>query len=97
MQRLQGKVIVVAGGGGIGGGLARRYAAEGASVVGPWVQEQGVEYPILIGDESLAREFGALGFPTLVIVAPDGTIQSSHVGLVEAAELEDLVGRARAS
>jgi NAD(P)-dependent dehydrogenase (short-subunit alcohol dehydrogenase family) len=31
--RLKGKVIVVAGGGGIGGGLARRYAAEGASVV----------------------------------------------------------------
>lgn len=33
MQRLSGKVIIVAGGGGIGGGLARRYAAEGASVV----------------------------------------------------------------
>lgn len=33
MQRLKGKVIIVAGGGGIGGGLARRYAAEGASVV----------------------------------------------------------------
>ena len=71
--------------------------AEGASVVGPWVEEQGVEYPILLGDESLARAFGALGFPTLVIVAPDGSIVSSHVGLMEAAELEDLVGRARAS
>jgi NAD(P)-dependent dehydrogenase (short-subunit alcohol dehydrogenase family) len=33
MQRLNGKVIVVAGGGGIGGGLARRYATEGAAVV----------------------------------------------------------------
>lgn len=33
MKRLQGKVIVVAGGGGIGGGLARRYAGEGAAVV----------------------------------------------------------------
>ena len=33
MQRLQGKVILVAGAGGIGGGLARRYAAEGAHVV----------------------------------------------------------------
>lgn len=31
--RLDGKVIVVAGAGGIGDGLARRYAAEGASVV----------------------------------------------------------------
>jgi NAD(P)-dependent dehydrogenase (short-subunit alcohol dehydrogenase family) len=32
-DRLTGKVIVVAGAGGIGDGLARRYAAEGASVV----------------------------------------------------------------
>ncbi len=31
--RLEGKVIVVAGAGGIGDGLARRYAAEGAAVV----------------------------------------------------------------
>lgn len=33
MQRLAGKTLLVAGGGGIGGGLARRFAAEGANVV----------------------------------------------------------------
>ena len=33
MNRLEGKVILVAGAGGIGGGLAGRYAAEGAQVV----------------------------------------------------------------
>lgn len=33
MRRLEGKTILVAGGGGIGGGLARRFAAEGANVV----------------------------------------------------------------
>jgi NAD(P)-dependent dehydrogenase (short-subunit alcohol dehydrogenase family) len=33
MKRLQGKTILVAGGGGIGEGLARRFAAEGANVV----------------------------------------------------------------
>ena len=33
MRRLEGKVIVVAGAGGIGNELARRYAAEGASVL----------------------------------------------------------------
>jgi thiol-disulfide isomerase/thioredoxin len=71
--------------------------AEGAAVVGPWVEEQGVEYPIVIGDEGLARTFGALGFPTLVILAPDGSIESSHVGLIEARELEGLVARASSS
>lgn len=33
MQRLTNKTIIVAGGGGIGGGLTRRFAAEGANVV----------------------------------------------------------------
>lgn len=33
MRRLEGKTILVAGGGGIGGGLARRFAQEGAHVV----------------------------------------------------------------
>lgn len=51
--RLKGKVIVLAGAGGIGGGLARRYAAEGAAV--------------LVGDidgdaaRTLAGEVGGLG------------------------------------
>jgi NAD(P)-dependent dehydrogenase (short-subunit alcohol dehydrogenase family) len=33
MRRLEGKTILVVGGGAIGGGLARRFAAEGANVV----------------------------------------------------------------
>jgi peroxiredoxin len=64
---------------------------EGAEVVGPWVKEQGVEYKILIGDEGLAAEYGALGFPTLVVVRPDGTLESMHVGLIEYEALEELV------
>ncbi len=64
---------------------------EGASVVAPWIEEKGVEYQIAIGDESLAREFGVLGFPTLAIISSDGNIESLHVGLIEVEELEHLV------
>jgi cytochrome c biogenesis protein CcmG/thiol:disulfide interchange protein DsbE len=64
---------------------------EGAEVVAPWIAEQGVEYTIAIGDEDLAREFGALGFPTLAIVDAEGRIESLHVGLIEHPELEELV------
>jgi cytochrome c biogenesis protein CcmG/thiol:disulfide interchange protein DsbE len=64
---------------------------EGAEVVAPWVEEQGVEYTIVVGDENLARKFGALGFPTLAIVTPEGTLDSLHVGLIEVAELESLI------
>jgi peroxiredoxin len=64
---------------------------EGAEIVAPWVAEHGVEYRIVIGDESLARKFGAMGFPTLAIITPDGHIDSLHVGLIELEKLEDLV------
>ena len=70
---------------------------EGAPVVGPWVAEQGVEYTIVLGDEGLARRFGAQGFPTLALVAPDGRLDSLHVGLVEVAKLEELVAPLRAA
>jgi peroxiredoxin len=63
----------------------------GAEVVAPWVEEQGVEYTIVIGTEGLAREFGAMGFPTLAVVRPDGTLDSLHAGLLEVDELERLV------
>ena len=64
---------------------------EGASVVAPWIAEKGVEYPIAIGDEGLAREFGVMGFPTLAIIDSEGNIDSLHVGLIEVEELERLV------
>ncbi len=68
----------------------------GASVaeIREWALENDAvaEYPILTGaDEDLARRFGALGFPALVIVAPDGTIDSVHVGLTTVQELEEQV------
>ncbi len=64
---------------------------EGAEVVGPWVEDQGVEYAIVLGDESVAKRFGAMGFPTLALIRPDGTVDSLHVGLIEVDELEELV------
>jgi thiol-disulfide isomerase/thioredoxin len=64
---------------------------EGASVVAPWIEENGVEYQIAIGDEGLAREFGVMGFPTLALIASDGSIESLHVGLIEVEDLESLV------
>jgi peroxiredoxin len=64
---------------------------EGAAVVKPWIEEQGVDYTVVLGDEQLAHEFGAVGFPTMAIVGPDGRIEALHVGLVEYQELEEAV------
>jgi peroxiredoxin len=66
---------------------------DGPEVVSAWVKEKQVQYPIVIGDEDLARRYGAMGFPTLIIVAPDGTVDSRHVGLIETADLEQALAR----
>jgi len=63
---------------------------EGADVVRAFVQEHDVQYRVLMGDEALARRYGAPGFPWMVVVLPDGTRDPSppHVGLVERDVLE---------
>lgn len=58
MQRLEGKVILVAGAGGIGTGLARRYASEGAKVVLGDVNIESAELTVsqikAAGDDAVA-------------------------------------------
>ncbi|MEZ4216820.1 MAG: TlpA disulfide reductase family protein [Myxococcota bacterium] len=68
---------------------------DGAEVVAPWVAEQGVRYPIALGDLDLALAFGAPGLPTTVVLAPDGAIVARHVGAVELDELEASLALAR--
>jgi thiol-disulfide isomerase/thioredoxin len=64
---------------------------EGPAVVAPWAEEHAVGYTIVFGDEELAAEFGVFGFPTLVIIGPQGELDSRHVGLIEYDALEDLL------
>ena len=57
-----------------------------------WFQEEaralaGLSHPALVK----ARDFGALGFPTLYVVRPDGSVHSSHVGVVTPEALEAAV------
>jgi peroxiredoxin len=68
---------------------------DGDAVVRDFAAEHGVKYTVLLGDESLAREFGALGFPSLFVIAPDGSVDSSHVGVIDAESLEQAVVQAR--
>ena len=71
--------------------------AEGAEVVKPYAKENGIEYQIVIGDEGLARKFGAPGFPALAVVSPDGKIDSMHVGLIEEADLDVAIAEGQGS
>ena len=66
-----------------------------ADEVEAWVEERGFEYPIALGDQALARAFGAIGFPTLVVVDPEGRIHTRHVGVLSRAELDEIVTEIR--
>jgi len=71
--------------------------AEGAEVVKPFAEEHGIEYTTVIGDEGLARKFGAPGFPALAIVSPEGKIDSMHVGLIEEEDLDAAIAAVQGS
>jgi thiol-disulfide isomerase/thioredoxin len=65
--------------------------AGGREAVAPFATERGIAYRVLLGDESLAQRYGALGYPSLYVIRADGTIDSAHVGLVDPEALEAAV------
>lgn len=72
MGRLTGKILVVAGAGGIGGGLARRYAEEGASVVLGDIDREGVNLTV----RAIAEAGGSIVGTTLD-GADEGSIRAA--------------------
>ncbi|MBW8785709.1 MAG: SDR family oxidoreductase [Novosphingobium sp.] len=83
MRRLDGKVILVAGAGGIGGGLARRFAAEGARVVlgdiDPTIAEEAVSDIAKSGGE--ARAITLDGADEASVAAAVATCREAYGGL----------------
>ena len=71
----------------------------GAQVVGDWVHEKGVRYPVLMGSMDLLQAYvadgDAGGVPLLVIVGPDGSIDSRHSGSITRSDLEAALARER--
>jgi hypothetical protein len=52
---------------------------------------------VLLGSEAVARRYGAPGFPSLVVIGPEGRIESVHVGVLEAETLEAIIGEVASS
>lgn len=65
--------------------------AGGKDVVAPFAAEHHVAYTVLLGDESLAFDYGAPGFPALAVVDPAGRVSSLHLGVIDRAALEAAV------
>jgi thiol-disulfide isomerase/thioredoxin len=56
-----------------------------------WVRDRGFEYPIALGDQELAMRYGAIGFPTLVVIDPQGGIHTRHTGVLSRPELDEII------
>ena len=46
---------------------------------------------MLLGSEALAQEWDLIGFPTLFVLRPDGTIAEAHVGPLTEESLREMV------
>ena len=52
----------------------------GAQVLRPFVEENGITYPILVGDRSMQVSYGVTSIPTTFMIGRDGRIARKHVG-----------------
>ena len=61
-------------------------------------QEQGLNYPLLVGDDSMSRKYGGVEFlPTSYFVGRDGKIVAETAGLVSKSEVEASIKKALAA
>jgi thiol-disulfide isomerase/thioredoxin len=63
---------------------------EGEEVVRPFVDENGMRYPVAIGTDDVAEAFGGVvGFPTTFLVDRQGKVVDSWVGVIPRRILEE--------
>ena len=67
----------------------------GVEEIRDWVAEHDVRYPNLVGGDALSRKLGAVGFPALFVVGPDGLLYERHEGVIELETLEAFLARRR--
>jgi peroxiredoxin len=87
----------------------RQHKAQGFAVVGvsmdedgwqavkPFVTELGINYRVLLGDDTVAQLFGGIdSLPTSFLIDREGRIAATHVGLVSKSryenEIQQLIG-----
>jgi thiol-disulfide isomerase/thioredoxin len=65
---------------------------DGWSVVKPFVEKNKINYPIVLGDAEVARQYGGIeGIPTTFFVNKDGNIVDHQVGMLTKAILEQKI------
>jgi peroxiredoxin len=83
----------------------KEYASRGLVVVGismdddgwksvkPWIEEKKVNYPIVIGNEGLGKQYGlGGGMPLTALVDREGRIADLHQGIVDKMATQQKIG-----
>jgi peroxiredoxin len=83
----------------------KEYASRGLVVVGismdddgwksvkPWIEEKKVNYPIVIGNEGLGKQYGLDGgMPLTALVDREGRIADLHQGIVDKTATQHKIG-----
>ncbi|HEY6344083.1 MAG TPA: TlpA disulfide reductase family protein [Bryobacteraceae bacterium] len=64
----------------------------GWKAVKPYVQERKIDYPVLVADDRIADLFGGLqAVPTTLMIDKQGRVASTHLGLLQKSECENIV------
>jgi cytochrome c biogenesis protein CcmG/thiol:disulfide interchange protein DsbE len=56
---------------------------DGWAKVRPYIHEKKVNYPVVIGSDSLARQFELDNMPMTLLYGRDGKVAAKHVGMVD--------------
>jgi cytochrome c biogenesis protein CcmG/thiol:disulfide interchange protein DsbE len=63
---------------------------EGWEVVKPFAEDLKLNFPVLLGSDDLAEQFGGIqALPTTFIIDKEGRVFNSHMGLVSMSDYED--------
>jgi thiol-disulfide isomerase/thioredoxin len=84
--------------------LYRKYKGQGLEIIGisvdedgwesvtPYVKESGINYPIVLQDDKVVKNYGSFsGIPTTFIVDGNGTILFEQTGTMTKAQLESKI------
>ena len=66
---------------------------DGWAAVGPYVEDEGMNYRVVVGDDEMAHQWNVAALPTTLILDREGRIAAYHQGLVSEATYESQIQR----
>ena len=61
---------------------------EGMKVVKPFLAQKNIQYPVVIGNDELAKLYNLTSMPMTLLIDRDGKIAVSHTGIVDKGSFE---------